>query len=247
MSIETANYVTELDLANPKPIDPISEGDNHIRLVKSVLKDTFPNAYEAINGVHTGATEPTQTSSGQLWYDTSTNLVMVRNVGDDGWEPVSFIPDPDIDVVLLNRKVYNGLVGGGNREAEPTATDMKVTYTKIKPTSRLSVTWRCDCQTASSFATSPKSITYATLRVDDLPDNVVPPEPIEMIAMDDDLGAGSHAGGTSTMSSMGTYTWEVSDLDEGERELTIYGHTAYPLDAWCGFGQWQMIVEEWKV
>ena len=247
MSIETANYITELDLNWPKPIDPISEGDNHIRLIKKVLGDTFPNAYEAVNGVHTGATEPTQTSSGQLWYDTSTNLVMVRNVGDDGWEPVSFIPNPDIDIVLLNRKVYNGALGGGNREGSPTKTDMNATYTKIKPDSLLSVTWRCDCQTASSFASSPKSITYANLYVDDAPDNVIPPEPIEMIAMDDDLGAGSHAGGTSTMSSMGTFTWEVSDLDEGDRELSIYGSTAYPLDAWCGFGQWQMIVEEWKV
>ena len=129
MSIETANYITELDLANPRPIDPISEGDNHIRLIKKVLHDTFPNAYEAVNGVHTGATEPTDTSAGQLWYDTSTNLVMVRNVGDDGWEPVSFIPDPDIDIVLLNRKVYNGTSASVIRDDSPSETDMKVIYT----------------------------------------------------------------------------------------------------------------------
>lgn len=247
MSIETANYITELDLAYPRPIDPISEGDNHIRLIKKVLHDTFPNAYEAVNGVHTGATEPTVTSAGQLWYDTSTNLVMVRNVGDDGWEPVSFIPDPDIDIVLLNRKVYNGVSLSIIRESQPTETDMKVIYNKIKPDSLLSVTWRCDCQTRSSFATSPKSINYANLYVDGVVDNVVPPEPIEMIAMDDDLGAGGHAGGIGTMSSMVSFTWEIADLEEGEREIVIYGSTPYPADSWSGYAQWQMLVEEWKV
>jgi hypothetical protein len=246
MSIETANYITELDLANPKPIDPISEGDNHIRLVKSVLKDTFPNAYEAVNGVHTGATEPTQTSSGQLWYDTSTNQVMVRNVGDDGWEPVSFIPDPDIDVVLVNRKVYNGVSETSLRESVPTETDMKVIYIKIKPTTRLSVTWRCDCQTASSFETSNRSVNYANLYVDGVVDNVVPPEPIEMLAVDAEA-AKPVGGSTSSMSSMGSFTWEVSSLDEGARVLAIYGSTPTPQDGWAGYTQWQMIVEEWKV
>lgn len=246
MSIETANYITELDLNWPKPIDPISEGDNHIRLIKKVLSDTFPNAYEAVNGVHTGATEPTQTSSGQLWYDTSTNLVMVRNVGDDGWEPVSFLPDPDIDIALLNRKVYNGVSLSSLREDVPTETDMKVIYTKIKPDSLLSVTWRCDCQTASSFATSNRSVNYANLYVDGVVDNVVPPEPIEMIAVDAEA-ARPVGGSTSTMSSMGTFTWEIADLEEGERDLTIYGSTPTPQDGWAGYTQWQMIVEEWKV
>ena len=246
MSIETANYITELDLNWPKPIDPISEGDNHIRLIKKVLSDTFPNAYEAVNGVHTGATEPTQTSSGQLWYDTSTNLVMVRNVGDDGWEPVSFIPDPAIDIVLLNRKVYNGVSASSIRESDPTETDMKVIYTKIKPESLLSVTWRCDCQTASSFATSNRSVNYANLYVDGVVGNVVPPEPIEMVAVDAEA-ARPVGGSTSSLSSMGTFTWEIADLEEGERDLTIYGSTPTPQDGWAGYTQWQMIVEEWKV
>ena len=246
MSIETANYITELDLANPRPIDPISEGDNHIRLIKKVLHDTFPNAYEAVNGVHTGATEPTDTSAGQLWYDTSTNLVMVRNVGDDGWEPVSFIPDPDIDIVLLNRKVYNGTSASVIRDDSPSETDMKVIYTKIKPDSLLSVTWRCDCQTASSFNDSNRSVNYVNLYVDGVPDGVVPSEPIEVIAMDAEASRPS-GGATSTLSLMASFTWEIADLDEGEREIVIYGSTPTPLDGWAAYMQYQMIVEEWKV
>ena len=43
MSIENADSIHELDIANPKPIDPISEGDNHIRLIKKLLVDSFPS------------------------------------------------------------------------------------------------------------------------------------------------------------------------------------------------------------
>ena len=43
MSIENADYIHQLDIANPKPIDPISEGDNHIRLIKKLLVESFPS------------------------------------------------------------------------------------------------------------------------------------------------------------------------------------------------------------
>ncbi len=43
MSIENAKYIHELDISNPKPIDPISEGDNHIRLIKKLLVESFPS------------------------------------------------------------------------------------------------------------------------------------------------------------------------------------------------------------
>ena len=43
MSIENADYIHQLDISNPKPIDPISEGDNHIRLIKKLLVESFPS------------------------------------------------------------------------------------------------------------------------------------------------------------------------------------------------------------
>ena len=44
MALETAEYVTELRRRNPTRDDPISDGDNHIRMIKDVLKNTFPEA-----------------------------------------------------------------------------------------------------------------------------------------------------------------------------------------------------------
>lgn len=45
MGLETGTYVSDLDVANPVgATDKRHQGDNHLRLIKSVLKTTFPNA-----------------------------------------------------------------------------------------------------------------------------------------------------------------------------------------------------------
>lgn len=43
MGLETAVYVNGLVVTNPAAGDPAGEGDDHIRLLKSVLRNTFPN------------------------------------------------------------------------------------------------------------------------------------------------------------------------------------------------------------
>ena len=44
MALETGTYVNDLVITNPTGSDSISVGDDHIRLIKKVLKNTFPNA-----------------------------------------------------------------------------------------------------------------------------------------------------------------------------------------------------------
>ena len=43
MTIETATYTPQLDATYPASGDAKSEGDNHIRLLKSTIKATWPN------------------------------------------------------------------------------------------------------------------------------------------------------------------------------------------------------------
>ena len=89
MTVESATYVSGLNANYPPGSDTISEGDDHLRLIKSVLKSTLPNADEPINGVHTGVSAPSPTSSGQLWFDTSgTGDLKVRNKADSAFESV---------------------------------------------------------------------------------------------------------------------------------------------------------------
>ncbi|WP_440110327.1 hypothetical protein [Acidovorax sp. BL-A-41-H1] len=43
MTVETATFISQLDTTLPTAADLISEGDDHIRLTKTVLKTQFPN------------------------------------------------------------------------------------------------------------------------------------------------------------------------------------------------------------
>lgn len=53
MPLETASFISDLVETNPADFDPVSQGDDHLRLIKSVLKNTFPN----INGEVTATDE----------------------------------------------------------------------------------------------------------------------------------------------------------------------------------------------
>lgn len=44
MSLETGNWISDLNSSNPLGSDAKSQGDDHLRLVKTVLKNHFPNA-----------------------------------------------------------------------------------------------------------------------------------------------------------------------------------------------------------
>jgi hypothetical protein len=62
LAIETATYLSDLNVANPPGSDPVSQADDHIRLVKNVLKSTFPNItgpVTATQGQLNGSTVPT--------------------------------------------------------------------------------------------------------------------------------------------------------------------------------------------
>jgi hypothetical protein len=49
MALETATYISDLVATNPTATDPKSSGDDHLRLLKSTIKATFPNVNGAMN------------------------------------------------------------------------------------------------------------------------------------------------------------------------------------------------------
>ena len=53
MAIETFEYIDDLNVANPTATDNVSEGDDHLRGLKTTLKNTFPNVTGAINATET--------------------------------------------------------------------------------------------------------------------------------------------------------------------------------------------------
>ena len=53
MALESTTYIDGLVATNPTGTDPRSQGDDHIRLVKSTVKATFPNISGAMTSTHT--------------------------------------------------------------------------------------------------------------------------------------------------------------------------------------------------
>lgn len=43
MPLETATFINQLDIANPASTDQVAQADEHLRLIKSTLRSTFPN------------------------------------------------------------------------------------------------------------------------------------------------------------------------------------------------------------
>ena len=92
MALESATYVSGLVQANPPGTDAISQGDDHIRLIKKVLLNSFPNADAALNAIHTKATAPSSTSAGLIWFDTTANVLKVRDETNSSWITLGVSP-----------------------------------------------------------------------------------------------------------------------------------------------------------
>ena len=78
MALEDVDYVTELVKENPPGTDAISEGDNHIRLIKKVLTQSLPDVDQAAATVIVKATAPTTQVKGTIWYDTGNDTLKIN-------------------------------------------------------------------------------------------------------------------------------------------------------------------------
>ena len=75
MTVETATYISDLNASYPSATDQKSEGDDHIKLLKSTLKTTFPNVAGAVSATHTQLSYVTGvTSAIQTQLDGKLNL-----------------------------------------------------------------------------------------------------------------------------------------------------------------------------
>lgn len=63
MALETGTYISDLVTTNPTAGDPVSQADDHIRLLKTVLQNSVPYAdtpvYPVVNGTATASTSGT--------------------------------------------------------------------------------------------------------------------------------------------------------------------------------------------
>ena len=67
MALETSTYINGLVATNPTSTDNVGDGDNHIRLLKSTIKSSFPNITGAVTATHSAI------NSGVSLANTATN------------------------------------------------------------------------------------------------------------------------------------------------------------------------------
>jgi len=148
MGLESATYISGLDANNPAGSDSISMGDDHIKLIKSVLKNTLPNADEAMNGIHASATEPSPNTAGQLWFDTTNDLVKMRNAGDTAWITLLASAGSRLLKVSYNLPASSGYMRNETTYAD---TNQTITHTTVSTTSTLYITYNGQLNAACNF------------------------------------------------------------------------------------------------
>ena len=68
MALETGTYINSLNGSNPTATDALAQADDHLRLIKNTIKNTFPNISGAVDATHTelnimdGGTSATSTT-----------------------------------------------------------------------------------------------------------------------------------------------------------------------------------------
>lgn len=75
MALESSTYINGLVASNPTSSDNISDGDNHIRLLKSTIKATFPNVTGAVSGTHTAINSAVTAANAATNANTASTVV----------------------------------------------------------------------------------------------------------------------------------------------------------------------------
>ena len=75
MALESSTYINGLVASNPTSSDNISDGDNHIRLLKSTIKATFPNITGAVSGTHTAINSAVSAANAATNANTASAIV----------------------------------------------------------------------------------------------------------------------------------------------------------------------------
>ena len=126
MALESATYVNQLVSTNPSGSDSISQGDDHLKLIKTVLKTSFPDVVgQASATIITAASAPTSNVRGTIWYDTGNNLLKVNTAVTGASATWASIANTG------GFRSFSATKGGTNQTGIATGTLTKVTWPTV--------------------------------------------------------------------------------------------------------------------
>jgi len=119
MGLETGTYISDLNSSNPVAGDPVNEGDDHLRLIKSTVKATFPSVSGAVSSTHTEL----NLLDGVTANTTELNYVDVTTLGT-AQASKAVTADANIDITGVRNLTCTGTITIGSN----TATTLQAVY-----------------------------------------------------------------------------------------------------------------------
>ena len=127
MPLETANFIDGLNISNPAATDGLADADNHLRLIKSALKSTFPSITGAVNATHT---ELNTVADGGTAATATTLVNADRLVINDDGTMVQVALSDLITYLTSNLSVTSSMITNGTIATDDLA-DASVTAAKL--------------------------------------------------------------------------------------------------------------------
>lgn len=117
MTVETATYISDLNASNPGATDLKAEGDDHLRLIKSTVKATFPNVTAAVTPTHTEMNYLVGVTSALQTQINNAGLDLVQNIQSGGSGYTLVLTDRGKSVLMNgsgNFTIPNSIFSGGH-------------------------------------------------------------------------------------------------------------------------------------
>ena len=210
-------YIDDLNASNPAAGDNVSEGDDHIRGIKNVLKVTLPNVTGAVTPTHTelnyvdGVTSAIQT---QLNAISANDWVTAARIADNALDSDMYV-DGSID----NAHLADDAVGVAELSATGTASN--------------SVFLRGDNTWAAAGSTSASDLTSGTLPIARIANDAIDSIHYAAASIDNEHLADDAVGvaelsatGTASNSTFlrGDNTWTAIATDANTTTKGLYEH-----------------------
>ena len=119
MGLESGTYIDDLVATNPTGTDVVSKGDDHIRLIKSTIKASFPDVDDAVMTIHNGTSAPANKQTGTIFRDEANSLWKFWNGSAWITLAIAFNTSNSVDV---NAGTIDGVTIGGS--SAPTVTNL---------------------------------------------------------------------------------------------------------------------------
>jgi hypothetical protein len=119
MGLESGTYIDSLNSSNPAAGDAVNEGDDHLRLIKSTVKATFPNVSGAVTATHTEL----NLIDGVTATTTELNYLDITTLGT-AQASKAVTADANVDITGVRNLTCSGTITIGSN----TATTLQAVY-----------------------------------------------------------------------------------------------------------------------